>query len=76
MLRASIATSRRYEGVYFDGSLAPHFQAQLAEASSCPVATAADITQSVLLPSRCLPTRRVEIDGLELRFGVEGAPTR
>lgn len=73
---ASLATSRRYEGIYFDGSLAPHFQVQLANASSCPVPRATDITQTVLLPSECLPRQSVVIDGLELRFGVERAPPR
>jgi hypothetical protein len=73
---ASIDTSRRYEGIYFDGSLAAHFQAQLDGASTCPVPHAGEITQTVVLPRRCLPEQRVVLDGLELRFGVEGAPER
>jgi len=72
---ASIATSRDYDGVYFDGSLAPHFQAQLAKASSCPTELATDVTHTVLLPASCIQ-QRIVIDGLTLRFGVEGAPVR
>lgn len=74
---ASIVTSRPYDGIYFDGSLAPYFQAQLAQqASSCEVPSVADVSQSVVLPSNCLSERRVALDGLELGFGVEGAPKR
>ncbi|MBW2159719.1 MAG: hypothetical protein JRH14_07095, partial [Deltaproteobacteria bacterium] len=73
---ASTATSREYAGLYFDGSLAPHFQAQIAQRSSCPVARAADVTETVLLPARCLKDATVALDELELRLGVPGAPTR
>ena len=73
---ASTATSRDYAGLYFDGSLSPHFQAQIAQRSTCPVARAEDVTQTVLLPIRCLPDRKVALDELELRLGVAGAPAR
>lgn len=73
---ASIATSRRYDGIYFDGSLAPYFRAQLADEASCPIAPVADISQSVVLQSDCFPGHRIALDGLEIRFGVQGAPAR
>ncbi|MBW1756315.1 MAG: hypothetical protein JRJ80_09110, partial [Deltaproteobacteria bacterium] len=73
---ASTATSREYAGLYFDGSLAPHFQAQIAQRSTCPVARAADVTETVVLPARCLKDATVALDELELRLGVAGAPAR
>ena len=73
---ASTATSRHYAGLYFDGSLSPHFQAQLAQRSTCPVSRVADVTQTVLLPIRCLPEGKVVLDELELRLGVARAPER
>jgi hypothetical protein len=73
---ASTASSREYAGLYFDGSLAPHFQAQIARRSTCPVARAADVTETVLLPVSCLKDATVALDELELRLGVAGAPAR
>jgi hypothetical protein len=73
---ASTATSRDYAGLYFDGSLAPHFQTQIAQRSTCPVTRAADVTETVLLPARCLKDATVALDELELRLGVAGAPAR
>lgn len=72
----SIATSRSYDGVYFDGSLAPHFQAQLAGVSACPTELATDVTQTAVLAARCIQQETIVIDGLALRFGVAGAPER
>lgn len=73
---ASTATSREYAGLYFDGSLAPHFQAQIAQRSTCPVKRAVDVTETVLVPVRCLKGATVALDELELRLGVLGAPAR
>ena len=73
---ASTATSREYAGLYFDGSLAPHFQAQIAQRSTCPVRRVADVTETVLLPASCLQGATVALDELELRLGVAGAPAR
>ena len=73
---ASTATSRPYAGLYFDGLLAPHFQAQIAEGSTCPVARAVEVTETVLLPIRCLKGGRVALDELELRLDVARAPAR
>jgi hypothetical protein len=73
---ASTATSREYAGLYFDGSLAPHFQAQIAQRSTCPIRRVADVTETVLLPARCLQGATVTLDQLELRLGVVGAPAR
>ena len=73
---ASTSTSREYAGLYFDGSLAPHFQAQIAQRSTCPVKRAVDVTETVLVPVRCLQGATVALDELELRLGVPGAPAR
>ncbi len=73
---AVTATSRSYDGIYFDGSLPAHFQEQLAASSSCAVPRAMDITQAVVIPIRCIPSRSIVIDGLELRFQIDGAPSR
>ena len=65
---ASLRASERYAGIYFDGSLPPHFQAQVAEQSTCPTKLAADVTETVLLPARCFKDDAIALDGLELRL--------
>ena len=67
---SSLSTPERYAGIYFDGTLPAHFQAQVAERSTCPVRRIADITDAVLLPAKCLGAGALSLDGLELRLGV------
>jgi hypothetical protein len=73
---ASIETSRDYEGLYFDGTLASHFQTQVAERSTCPVRAARDVTETVVLPFECLRDASVALDALSIRVGAEDAPAR
>lgn len=68
---SSLSTPQPYAGVYFDGSLPPHFQAQLAERSTCLLVRAAEVTDAVLVPAACVPNGALSFDGLELRFGAD-----
>jgi hypothetical protein len=63
---STLRASGRYEGVFFDGSLPPHFQEQIAKASHCPVGRARDITQTVVVPRECLGSGSLSLDGLTL----------
>lgn len=71
-----VATSRTYDGVFYDGSLAAHFQAEIVDRSSCPVRSARDITETVTLPVRCLDDAILTLDGLSLEIGRPDAPAR
>lgn len=73
---SSLEATESYAGIYFDGTLPPHFQSQIAAESTCPLRRATDVTQTVIIPIRCLPSRKVILDGLELRLdrGVEIEP--
>ena len=64
----SLRASEVYAGIYFDGSLPPHFQAQIAQQSTCQTNMAADVTQTVLLPTDCFKDGSIALDGLELRL--------
>ncbi len=66
--RSSRKTTNAYAGVYFDGTLPPHFQTQMAEQSNCPVRRARDVTETVIVPTPCLARGSVAFDGLELRL--------
>ncbi len=66
---SSEATLQSYVGIYFDGTLPTHFQSQIALQSSCPVGRATDVTQTVIVPVRCLQSGRLSLDALDLRIG-------
>ncbi|MGB5191739.1 MAG: hypothetical protein WBN70_02070, partial [Polyangiales bacterium] len=67
-VRSSRKTTNAYAGVYFDGTLPPHFQTQMAKQSNCPVRRARDVTETVVVPTPCLAQGSVVFDGLELRL--------
>jgi hypothetical protein len=62
----SFRASRAYRGIFFDGTLPPHFQEQLRAVSSCALPAAQEITETRLIPVECLSSAVVELDGLEL----------
>lgn len=68
---SSLRAKARYAGVFFDGSLPPHFQEQISNASRCPLGPARDITQTVVVPSECLASGVLSLDGLELVLATD-----
>ena len=65
---ASLQAPVPYTGVYFDGSLPPHFQEQIAKRSACRLARATEITDTAIVPSHCIAESTLSFDGLDLSF--------
>ena len=63
---APFRATRAYRGLFFDGSLPAHFQAQLQEISSCQLAAAREVTDMRLVAIECLSSAVVALDGVEL----------